>query len=151
MRAPSQTVLETRAFPIRGRSDAIVAGSQSRRFAARAGMSSRRASELAIVVSELATNIVKHGVRGEISLTFDSGVPPRGEIRIAARDVGPPIRDLQLAVTDGFDDQGPINPARFLRRGGLGTGLGAIIRLADRLEVREEEGGKTITARFLVR
>jgi anti-sigma regulatory factor (Ser/Thr protein kinase) len=147
----SLTVLETRSYPIRGRSDAIVAGSQSRRFAAHAGMSSRRASELAIVVSELATNIVKHGIRGEITLTFDPGVPPGGEIVIAARDVGPPIRDLQLAMTDGFDDQGPIDPALILRRGGLGTGLGAIARLADRLDVQEEEGGKVITARFLVR
>ncbi|HEX6900199.1 MAG TPA: ATP-binding protein [Thermoanaerobaculia bacterium] len=143
--------METRSYPIRGRSDAIVAGSQSRRFAARAGMSSRRASELAIVVSELATNIVKHGIRGEITLTFDPEVPPRGEIVIAAHDVGPPIRDLQLAMTDGFDDQGPIDPALILRRGGLGTGLGAIARLADRLDIQEEEGGKVITARFLVR
>ena len=128
-----------------------MAGSQARRFATRAGMSSRRASELAIVVSELATNIVKHGVRGEITLTFDPGVPPGGEILIAARDVGPPIHDLELAMTDGFDDRGPIDPALLLRRRGLGTGLGAIARLADRLEVQAEEGGKTITARFLVR
>lgn len=128
-----------------------MAGSQARRFAARVGMSSRRASELAIVVSELATNIVKHGVRGEITLTFDPAVPPSGEILIAAHDVGPPIRDLEMALTDGFDDQGPIDPAKILRRGGLGTGLGAIVRLADRLEVQAEEEGKTITARFLVR
>ncbi|HEV2843951.1 MAG TPA: ATP-binding protein [Thermoanaerobaculia bacterium] len=142
---------EIRSFPVRGRSDAIVAGSQSRRFAARAGMSSRRASELAIVVSELATNIVKHGVRGEITLTFDPAVPPGGEILITARDVGPPIHDLELAMTDGFDDRGPIDPAHVLRRGGLGTGLGAIARLADRLNVQAEEGGKIITAHFLVR
>jgi anti-sigma regulatory factor (Ser/Thr protein kinase) len=143
--------VESRSFPVRGRSDAIVAGSQARRFATRAGMSSRRASELAIVVSELATNIVKHGVRGEITLTFDPAVPPGGEIDNAARDVGPPIHDLELAMTDGFDDQGPIDPALIFRRRGLGTGLGAIVRLADRLEVRAEEGGKTLTARFLVR
>jgi anti-sigma regulatory factor (Ser/Thr protein kinase) len=128
-----------------------VAGSQARRFAVRAGMSSRRATELAIVVSELATNIAKHGIRGEITLVFDPGVPSRGEILIAAHDIGPPIHDLQLAMTDGFDDRGPIDPALLLRRRGLGTGLGAIARLADRIEVQAEEGGKTITAHFLVR
>ena len=51
-------------------------------------------------------------------------------------------------VTDGYDDQGPIDPALILRRGGLGTGLGAVARLADRVEYREVEGGKVITARF---
>ena len=144
-------VVETRAFVIQGRSDAVVAASQARRFALRFGMPVRRATELAIVVSELASNIVKHGVRGEIRLIHDPAVAPQGEITVEARDVGPPIRDLQLAMTDGYDDRGPIDPALILRRGGLGTGLGAIFRLADGVEHREEEGGKVLTARFLLR
>jgi anti-sigma regulatory factor (Ser/Thr protein kinase) len=111
------------------------------------GLDARRSMELAIVVSELASNIVKHGIRGEIVLTFDPD-SPQGEITVEANDVGPPIRDLQLAMIDGNDDQGPIDPALILRRGGLGTGLGAVARLADRIEYREVEGGKTITARF---
>ena len=110
------------------------------------GLGSRRSEELAIVVSELASNIVKHGIRGEIVLTLDPDAPPRGELTVEARDVGPPIRDLQLAMTDHHDDQGPIDPALLLRRGGLGTGLGAVGRFADRVEYREEEEGKTITA-----
>lgn len=112
------------------------------------GLGSRRSEELAIVVSELASNIVKHGIRGEVLLTLDPDAPPHGELKVEARDVGPPIRDLQLAMTDHHDDQGPIDPAALLRRGGLGTGLGAVGRFADRVEYREEEGGKTITARF---
>ncbi len=51
-------------------------------------------------------------------------------------------------MIDGNDDQGPIDPALLLRRGGLGTGLGAVARFADKLEYRDEDGGKTITARF---
>ena len=139
---------ETRTFAIQGRSDVVVAGSQGRRFAVRHGFDVRRATELAIVVSELASNIVKHGVRGEIRLLWD---PETGEIAVEAHDVGPPIHDLQLAMTDGYDDRGPIDPALILRRGGLGTGLGAVARLADRLEYRQEEGGKVLTARFLAR
>jgi anti-sigma regulatory factor (Ser/Thr protein kinase) len=137
---------KTRRFPIRGRIDAVVASSQARQLAAGFGLSDRRAMEFAIVVSELASNIVKHGIRGEIVVILDHGSP--GEITVAARDIGPPIRDLQLAMTDGYDDQGPIDPARILHRGGLGTGLGAVARLADRLEYHEEEGSKTLTARF---
>ena len=139
---------ETRSFAIQGRSDVVVAGSQGRRFAVRHGFDVRRATELAIVVSELASNIVKHGVKGEIRLLWN---PENGEIAVEAHDVGPPIHDLQLAMTDGYDDRGPIDPALILRRGGLGTGLGAIARLADRLEVREEAAGKVLTARFLLR
>jgi anti-sigma regulatory factor (Ser/Thr protein kinase) len=112
------------------------------------GLDARRAMELAIVVSELASNIVKHGIRGEIILTLDPDSLPHGEITVEAHDVGPPIRDLKLAMIDGNDDQGPIDPALYLRRGGIGTGLGAVARLADRLEYRDEKDGKTITARF---
>jgi anti-sigma regulatory factor (Ser/Thr protein kinase) len=149
--------VETRAFAIQGRSDAVVAASQARRFALGFGMAMRRATELAIVVSELASNIVKHGIRGEIRLAHDPEVPPGGEITIEAHDVGPPIRDLQMAMTDGYDDQGPIDPALLLRRRGIGTGLGAVARLADRLEYRDktageaEAAGKVLTARFLLR
>lgn len=138
--------LSGRAFPIRGRSDVVVASSQAGKWGREIGLDDRRAMELAIVVSELASNIVKHGIRGEIVLTSHPGTP--GEITVEAHDVGPPIRDLQLAMIDGNDDQGPIDPALILRRGGLGTGLGAVARFADRIEYRDEEGGKTITARF---
>ncbi|HEX9945258.1 MAG TPA: ATP-binding protein [Thermoanaerobaculia bacterium] len=134
-------------FPIRGRMDVVAVSSRARRLAREFGLNGKRSKELAIAVSELASNIVKHGIRGEIVLTLDS---PQSEIRVDARDVGPPIRDLKLAMTDGYDDQGPIDPALFLRRGGLGTGLGAVARFADRVEYREEEGGKTVTARFFL-
>jgi anti-sigma regulatory factor (Ser/Thr protein kinase) len=144
--------VETRSFAIQGRSDVVVAGSQGRRFAVRHGFDVKRATEIAIVVSELASNIVKHGVKGELRLLWD---PETGEIAVEAHDVGPPIHDLQLAMTDGYDDRGPIDPALILRRGGLGTGLGAAARLADRLEYRQKSGqeaaGKVITARFRLR
>jgi anti-sigma regulatory factor (Ser/Thr protein kinase) len=140
--------VETRLFAIQGRSDVVVAGSQGRRFAVRHGFDIKRATEIAIVVSELASNIVKHGVKGEIRLLWN---PEHGEISAEAHDVGPPIHDLQLAMTDGYDDRGPIDPALILRRGGLGTGLGAVARLADHVEYRKEAEGKVITARFLLR
>lgn len=129
----------------------MAVSSHAGRMARDFGFDARRAMEVAIVVSELASNIVKHGIRGEIVLTLDPDSPPQGEITVEAHDVGPPIRDLKLAMIDGNDDQGPIDPALILRRGGLGTGLGAVARLADRLEYRDEEGGKTITARFFRR
>lgn len=133
-----------KTFAIKGRHDVVVAADQAQRLARRLGFSDRRAGEVAIVASELASNVHKHGIRGEIRLE-----ETQAELTIVAYDEGPPIRDLALAVTDGYNDRGPIDPAAILGRGGLGTGLGAVVRLADRLEYRQEEVGKTITARFL--
>jgi len=141
-------------YPVRGQADVVVARRAAQRLGERGGLSPRRATEVAIVVSELATNIVKYGVRGEVSFHWAAGGPgaeidgPEGALVVVAKDVGPPIRDLATALADGCDDRGPIDPAVLARRGGLGTGLGAVVRLADRFECRQDAGGKAITVRF---
>lgn len=136
-----------RVFPVERREEAVLIATQARRLAQQFGLTAKRAGEVAIVASELATNIAKHGVRGDVTLILDDG-PPRA-LTLIARDVGPPIRDLELAVTDGCDDKGPIDPAQFLHRGGLGTGLGAVLRLSDGFEYQALPEGKEITVRFL--
>lgn len=144
---PEEGAGALRRVPIRVRGDVLPVGTLALRLAREAGLGSRRAQELAIVVCELASNIVKYGVRGEVALGLAAGAEGV-EFVVVARDVGPPIHDLATALGDGCDDRGPIDPAAFLRRGGLGTGLGAVARLADRFEVRHEETGKAITAGF---
>jgi anti-sigma regulatory factor (Ser/Thr protein kinase) len=173
---PAATALASgRVYPIREWSDVAIARHQGRRLARDAGFEASRAGAVAIVVSELASNIVKYGVRGEIEIRVEpggadgggadggladrAGAGPRQAgtagrdaatmaITVIARDVGPPIHDLPTAMRDGHDDRGPIDAAALAQRGGLGTGLGAVARLADRLEVRQEEGRKQITATF---
>lgn len=137
-----------RVFPVRGIGDVVIVRKQAQKMAQQFGLGIRRSTELAIVVSELATNIVKYGVRGEVDLIVDPGSLPRAELTVVARDIGPPIRNLEMAMMDGFDDLGPIDPAVLLGRGGLGTGLGAVARLADRFECQQDESGKTITVKF---
>ncbi|HEV7669314.1 MAG TPA: ATP-binding protein [Thermoanaerobaculia bacterium] len=137
-----------RDLAIRGRSDVVSAGSLARRMALEAGFGHRRAREVAIVVCELASNMVRHAGGGALRLeTATEG--PRPLLSVSARDSGPPIVDLAMAVIDGCDGGGPIDPALLLRRGGLGTGLGAIIRLADLFEYRATLEGKDIRARLL--
>ncbi len=162
-----------RVYPICEWSDVAIVRHQGRRLARDAGFEAPRAGAVAIVVSELASNIVKYGVRGEIEIRVEPGGADGGgadggladltgprqvgtagrdaaeaAITVIARDVGPPIHDLPTAMRDGHDDRGPIDAAALAQRGGLGTGLGAVARLADRLEVRQEEGRKQITATF---
>lgn len=137
-----------RVFPVRGIADVVVVRKQAQRLAQQFGLGIRRSTELAIVVSELATNIVKYGIHGEVMVVQDSRAGRHGGIRVVARDVGPPIRNLEVALQDGCDDTGPIDPALVLRRGGLGTGLGAVLRFADLFEYQQGESGKAITVTF---
>jgi anti-sigma regulatory factor (Ser/Thr protein kinase) len=137
-----------RVFPVTRRDDAVLIAPQARRLAQLFGFDAKRAAEIAIVASELASNIAKHGIRGDLTIILDDDTPPRGAVTLLARDVGPPIKDLRTAATDGWDDEGPIDPAHLLGRGGLGTGLGAILRLSDRFDYQELPEGKEIVVRF---
>lgn len=119
-------------------------------LAVRSGFTRHDGQELAIVVSELISNILKYGVRGSVQLQLLTDQKPG--IHIIARDEGPPFHDLQLALRDGFNDRGPIDPASLMKRGGLGLGLGAIVRMTDSFRVEQLAAGKEIhVVRFLAR
>ena len=116
------------------------------------GFSRNASHELAIVVSELASNIVKYGVRGSIEFSPVDHPDHGPGIVICAHDAGPPFHDLKLALQDGFSDRGPIDPGTLLKRGGIGAGLGAVVRLTDEFAVESTTLGKTVRAtRFLKR
>jgi anti-sigma regulatory factor (Ser/Thr protein kinase) len=112
-------------------------------FAASLGFPSRACSELAIVASELSSNILKYGVTGSIELIAVNDAAGAG-ICLIAHDMGPPFRNLEQALQDGWDDNGPIDPLRILNRKGMGGGLGAVVRLSDRVQVEPEPGGKRV-------
>lgn len=119
--------------------------------AQQAGFSSRECSELAIVASELASNIIKYGVRGSLEIAGVTDANGTG-LSLIASDCGPPFRDLNAAVQDGWDDRGPIDPLDMLKRKGIGGGLGAVLRLSHSFRVEPEPGGKKIyVVRYLSR
>jgi anti-sigma regulatory factor (Ser/Thr protein kinase) len=139
-------------YQVRERLDVYEPRRAIQSLAAKIGFRRNECHELAIVVSELASNIIKYGVRGTIALEdiWDQEYGPG--VRIVAEDVGPPFHDLALAVQDGYDDRGPIDPVVLLKRGGLGTGLGAVTRLTDVFDVHPLAKGKQVcTVRYLRR
>jgi anti-sigma regulatory factor (Ser/Thr protein kinase) len=137
-------------FDVRHPADLYEPRRAIRDLAAAASFTRQDGQELAIVVSELVSNILKYGVRGSIELARVDGQNPA--IHIIARDEGPAFHDLQLALRDGFNDRGPIDPGTLLKRGGFGAGLGAIVRMTDSFRVDELPCGKEIhVARFRTR
>jgi anti-sigma regulatory factor (Ser/Thr protein kinase) len=113
--------------------DVFVARWAVQRIASQIGFSRTAAHELAIVVSELCTNILKYGVRGEVAVRRLDDPAAGPGLEIVAEDEGPPLADFGMALRDGWGDRAPIDPAQ-LRRGGIGAGLGAIQRLTDSFE-----------------
>jgi serine/threonine-protein kinase RsbT len=107
------------------------------------GFSKRERGELAIVASELASNILKYGVRGSIEVQAVEDAQGTG-LSLVANDKGPPFRNLDAALKDGWDDQGPIDPVDMLKRKGIGGGLGAVVRLTHSFHVETLEVGKRI-------
>lgn len=149
---PRRTVreLESRTYQIRDRLDVIAPRQAVGDLAQNLGFRRKERGELAIVVSELSSNIVKYGVRGSIQLTAIEDSLDGVGISIVAHDVGPAFHDLGMALQDGCDDRGPIDPKDLLRRDGLGIGLGAVVRLTHSLQVDHVPGGKQIkVVRFL--
>jgi anti-sigma regulatory factor (Ser/Thr protein kinase) len=107
------------------------------------GFSKRECGELAIVGSELTSNILKYGVRGRIEV--EPVADPRGSgVAVTATDRGPQFRDLATALEDGCDDAGPIDPLVMLKRRGIGGGLGAVLRLTHSFRVEPLPVGKRV-------
>jgi len=132
--------------------DVFIARRVAQRIAAEIGFPSFARQEIAIVVSELATNILKYARRGDINLRAIDA-PPRGPgLEIIAEDEGPPIADLEMALRDGYSAHGPILPERQIGRGGIGGGLGAVLRMTDSFEYRPGPHRKSFhTIRYLKR
>jgi len=96
--------------------------------------------KLAIIVTECATNLLKHAQRGALlvrpivrAVTAVSALPVSYGIELLAIDSGPGIRDLHACFVDGYTTAG--SP---------GNGMGAIQRLSDELDIWSTPGLGTL-------
>jgi anti-sigma regulatory factor (Ser/Thr protein kinase) len=125
--------------------DVLAARRALKTLAGELGFQPRETTELAIVASELGSNILKYGRHGHLAYEplSQEGAPGKG-VRVVARDYGPPFHDLAIALQDGCDDRGPIDPIQLLHRKGIGGGLGAVLRMTHTFAVEPLADGKRI-------
>jgi serine/threonine-protein kinase RsbT len=126
--------------PIESEAHILTARQRARALAAELGFWSVEQTFIAMALSEVALNMVQYAGRGEILLgTADKkGIPG---IVIEARDQGPGIPDVALAMQEGYSTSG-----------GTGLGLAGARRLMDEFNILSEPGkGTTVTMTKWVR
>jgi anti-sigma regulatory factor (Ser/Thr protein kinase) len=110
------------AFSITHASDVAAARRRGQQMADDMGFDETRAGQLAIIITEVATNIVKHGIAGKLFVgPAHTGVPG---IDVIAFDTGPGMADVDLCLRDGVSSAGT-----------AGNGLGALQRLSDQFDI----------------
>lgn len=116
--------------------DIITAREAGRRLAAQIGFQGVDLVVIATAISEVARNIISYATSGAIEVTAVQDGRRRG-IEIVARDQGPGIPDIELAMQDGYSTGS-----------GLGLGLPGCRRLVDDFSIASTVGaGTTVTMR----
>lgn len=122
--------------PIHSEVDIVAARQSGRALAVEAGFTGSELTVIATAISEVARNIVNYARTGEILLQQLQRGKQIG-LLIVARDEGPGIADVTLALQDGYSTSN-----------GLGLGLPGAKRLMDEFEIVSEVGkGTTVTMR----
>src|ERR1051325_485058 len=121
---------------IRDSSHAGEARREAALYAEEVGLNESDSGALAIVVTEMGTNLVKHARDGSI-IVSKFGNNGTQAVRVMSLDKGPGIRDLTAALEDGHSTVGT-----------MGSGLGAIRRMSHNFEVFSAESGTIVVSEF---
>ena len=122
-------------IPIESDADVVTARQQARAMAGDLELTSTDQTLLATAISEVARNITTYAKRGEVELSVVHDDNGREGIKVIARDQGPGIENLDLALQDGYTSGG-----------GLGLGLPGARRLVDDFHIETAPGqGTTVT------
>jgi serine/threonine-protein kinase RsbT len=108
--------------------DIVTARQEGRRLSAELGFSSTDLTLIATAISEVARNIRVYAGEGQVQLKLVEEGSRQG-ISVVARDRGPGIPDLELAMQDGYSTTGS-----------SGLGLPGARRLMDEFEIRSRAG-----------
>ena len=120
--------------PLRSEQDIVLARQLVRRKAQELGFSLIDQTKIVTAASELARNALIYGGGGSMTVELLTNGPRRG-LRLAFKDSGPGIPDMDLAMKDGWTSGS-----------GMGLGLSGARRLVNEFEVVTAVGrGTTVT------
>ncbi|MCE6991249.1 ATP-binding SpoIIE family protein phosphatase [Dyadobacter sp. CY323] len=102
------------------------------RLAEPAALPAKRVAELELVISEIATNLLKHAGGGELVVRVLSENANKG-VEILSIDKGPGMADPNKMMEDGVSTTNT-----------LGHGLGSIKRLSDQFQLYSSKGWGTV-------
>ena len=119
---------QARTIPVEVSADVLIASNDADLLATRVGFTDHERAELRLAVRELATNLIRHGGGGTITIT---ACEPR--VTIEASDEGPGMPDVNEAVADGYSTAGS-----------LGYGLGTVNRIMDEVTISSTMGKGTM-------
>jgi anti-sigma regulatory factor (Ser/Thr protein kinase) len=120
--------------PITREVDVYVAMRRAHELALSLGFDDVDRGKLEIAVLELTRNILAHAGSGELEIGLMEELGRRGVV-IEARDSGPGIADISLAMRDGYST-----------RRSLGAGLPGVQRLMDTFQIESNTGGTRVRA-----
>jgi anti-sigma regulatory factor (Ser/Thr protein kinase) len=123
--------LQSQCLSVARWKDCQAAQQAAREWALSLGFAHAPSEEIALVVTELSSNLLKHARGGMLTLTSLSE-EGRSGLQIESQDEGPGIPDVNQALTDGYSTAG--SP---------GFGLGTVNRLMDKLEIVSTANGRT--------
>ncbi|MFN8489364.1 MAG: ATP-binding SpoIIE family protein phosphatase [Caldilineaceae bacterium] len=120
-----------RLFPITEASQTAEARRAISELARTLGFNETDTGKVALVVTEAATNLLKHAKQGQLIVRAieRAGIPG---LELLALDRGPGITNVNKALQDGYSTTGS-----------SGTGLGAMMRLAAEFDLYSQVGGGT--------
>jgi serine/threonine-protein kinase RsbT len=125
-------VTSSAELPIAKEDDLVTVRRRVRELAQRNGLDSFATVAITTAVSELARNVLVHAKQGSAMIEELEANTRRG-LRIAFRDQGPGIPDVQRVLIGGF------STAR-----SLGLGLSGSKRLVDEFHIDSEPGRGTV-------
>jgi serine/threonine-protein kinase RsbT len=114
--------------------DVIPFRNRIKEYAVKIGMGLVNQTKIITAASELVRNMLKYANGGQVSIEVVSKGRENG-IRLTFEDQGPGIRDIRLAMKDGYSTGKS-----------LGLGLPGAKRLVSEFDLRSEPGkGTTVT------
>jgi len=125
------------AVPVQDQSQVAEARRRSAAVAERFGLKEADAGRVALVATELATNLLKHGAGGEMLAGPYEDNTGSG-VEVLALDRGPGMPNVAACIADGYSTAGS-----------AGRGIGAVVRQSNAFDIATWPGvGTAVLARF---